>query len=66
LYGEFFGDLGGLDAPEGGESGHAFIDVRTRDHIGTKVRSFWQSQGGVGKEKSPPEGGGDMRAAGLG
>jgi hypothetical protein len=30
----------GLDAPEGGESRHAIVEVRARYHIGTKVRSF--------------------------
>lgn len=32
--------LVGLDAPECGQRGHAVVKVRTRDHIGTKVRSF--------------------------
>jgi len=39
-YGEPFCYVSGLDAPEGGEGGHTFVEMRTRDHIGTKVRSF--------------------------
>jgi hypothetical protein len=30
----------GLYAPEGGEGGHAVVEVLARYHIGTKVRSF--------------------------
>ncbi len=47
--GEPFCYVVGLDAPEGGECGHTLVEMRARDHIRTKVRSFQHPQGGRGK-----------------
>jgi hypothetical protein len=38
--GESAGHIVGLDAPEGGQSGHTVVEACARYHIGTKVRSF--------------------------